>query len=204
MSEQSLPHSGLDDQKSDPLTGHVYDDIQEYDNPAPGWWTWVFVLTVVFAALYWFVATASSGGLSPLTELEKDKTAETLKQFGSLGEITPDAPTLMKFAADSKWNAVGQSIFLGKCAACHNRDGSGINGPNLTDSKYIHVRKIEDILDVVQNGRNNGAMPAWRNTMSLNEAIMVSSYVSSLRGQNKAGKAPEPTAQDIEPWTAGQ
>jgi cytochrome c oxidase cbb3-type subunit III len=185
-----------------PVTGHVYDGIQEYDNPTPGWWTMIFFATVIFSVLYWFVATLSNGGLSAEAEYAADKKAETVRQFGSIGELTIDAPTLLQYSADPKWLAVGEAIFISKCAACHAKDGGGINGSNLTDDLYIHVKSITDVADVISDGRNNGAMPAWKTSLSTNEIVMVSSYVSTLRGQNKSGKAPEPNAVPIGPWVA--
>lgn len=203
MSQHAHPHgTPADAPAKERLTGHAYDGIEEYDNPTPGWWTAIFIVTIVFAGLYWFVATLSSGGLSAETELKFDTIAETTRQFGSLGELKPDAATVIRFSHDEKWKSVGESIFLGKCAACHGRDGAGINGPNLTDDSYIHVSKVEDIVDVVMTGRNNGAMPAWRNTMSENEIIMVSAYVTALRGQNKPGRPIEANAKAIPPFAA--
>ena len=35
-----------------PKTGHVYDGIEEYDNPLPAWWFNMFVATVVFSGIY--------------------------------------------------------------------------------------------------------------------------------------------------------
>lgn len=182
------------------LTGHVYDGIQEYDNPTPGWWTMIFIGSVIFSVLYWGIVTLAGGVLSPIAEHQNAKTQESIRQFGALGELTPDAATIAKFAADPKWSGVGASLFATKCAACHGRDGTGISGPNLTDDVYIHVRKIEDIARIVAEGANNGAMPSWRSSMSQNEMIMVSAYVASLRGQNKPGKAPEANAVAISPW----
>ena len=43
-----LPEGAPDD----PLTGHDYDGIQEYDNPTPSWWYLVFAATVVFSVCY--------------------------------------------------------------------------------------------------------------------------------------------------------
>ncbi len=34
------------------LTDHAYDGIQEFDNPLPGWWKWMFVATIVFSVFY--------------------------------------------------------------------------------------------------------------------------------------------------------
>ena len=37
------------------VTGHRYDDdIEEYDNPLPGWWSWIFAVSIVFSAVYFF------------------------------------------------------------------------------------------------------------------------------------------------------
>ena len=34
-------------------TGHVWDEtLQEYSNPLPNWWRWMFYITVVFALVY--------------------------------------------------------------------------------------------------------------------------------------------------------
>jgi cytochrome c oxidase cbb3-type subunit 3 len=33
--------------------GHVWDeDLQEYSNPLPNWWRWMFYITIVFALFY--------------------------------------------------------------------------------------------------------------------------------------------------------
>ena len=38
---------------NDNTTGHVWDeDLQELNNPLPRWWMWLFVITVVFSAIY--------------------------------------------------------------------------------------------------------------------------------------------------------
>ena len=36
----------------DQLLDHEYDGIQEYDNPCPGWWHAIFLLTVLFSVVY--------------------------------------------------------------------------------------------------------------------------------------------------------
>lgn len=191
------------DPVGDPLTGHHYDGIQEYDNPTPGWWSWLFGITVVGGLLYGFVMMTMTDQLGIHTAYDNAVTAGLAAQFAELGELQGDAATLVAFVEDDtkkKWLGVGASIYIAQCAACHGGAAQGSTGPNLTDEAYVHVKKIEDIYDVLVKGRANGAMPAWRNRLQENEIVLVSAYIASLRGTNAAGKAPE--GEVPPPWSA--
>ncbi len=182
-----------------PLTGHCYDGIQEYDNPLPGWWKWLFVASICFGAGYFFLNEATGGMLSAVTAYDHDVAEANERQFNSR-TFTPDAKTLVDLTRDPGMLQVGQGIFQAKCVACHGRNAEGLVGPNLTDDYYLNIRRIEDFVDVIKNGRKNGAMPAWGNTLKPNEIVVVASYVASLRGKNVSGKPPEGTIPP--PWTA--
>ena len=39
-------------------TGHEWDGLKELNNPAPRWWLWVFIITVIWAIGYWVVYPA--------------------------------------------------------------------------------------------------------------------------------------------------
>ena len=100
--------------------------------------------------------------------------------------------SVVKYLYDESWLKVGKAVFKTNCVSCHARDGGGLVGPNLTDEEYKNVKDIGDILNVIQNGANGGAMPAWKNRLSPNEMVLVSSYAASLRGTTPAEpKAPE-------------
>lgn len=181
------------------LTDHAYDGIQEFDNPTPGWWTWIFILSIVFSVVYFLTVTVLGGGqLGPLGEYDRDYTADLKRQFAAFGNLSPDGATVVRLAHDEKALKVGESIFATNCISCHGRNGEGISGPNMTDEVYLNVKQPVDFIDVVTKGRKNGAMPAWNNRLSPNEIIVVSSYVASLRGKNLAGKAPE--GDPVAPW----
>jgi cytochrome c oxidase cbb3-type subunit 3 len=167
---------------------HTYDGITEYDNPIPGWWTWTFVATIAFAALYLFVAVMAGGQISPVAYYDRDVVAELKRQGGPL---KGDATTLLRLMKDEESLKAGASIFQANCVSCHNRDGSGLIGPNMTDDAYLNVEKLADIPDVVSKGRKNGAMPAWSNRLTPNDVVQVSAYVASLRGKNLPGRPPE-------------
>lgn len=105
----------------------------------------------------------------------------------------------MKMMGDSRMMAIAQGTFIGNCAPCHAKDGGGINGVNLTDEQYKNVKQVTDIFGVITAGAANGAMPAWQNTISQNERVILAAYVASLRGTTPAApRAPEGEA--IAPW----
>ena len=189
----------MDNPNAPKLTDHEYDGIQEYDNPMPGWWSWIFAISIGLSGVYFLFVTLAGGGLSPLGFYDRAQTADAKRQFALMGDVKSDPASLMRLSQDEKVLRIGQSIFQGNCAACHGPTGAGLTGPNLTDDRYVHVRTIGDLVDVVEKGRNNGSMPAWANRLQPREIAVVSSYVASLRGKNAAGR--EPQGEPIAPWS---
>lgn len=188
------------------LTDHSYDGIQEYDNPMPGWWVWLFVATVVYSGVYWLYFETGVADRSIFDEYRRHQDQVMQSKFGELGDLLPDAQTLLLFSSDpelEKWLAVGKSTYVSNCASCHGIDGGGGIGPNLTDDHWKGVRSIEDIANVIKNGANNGAMPAWGTRFSHpNVLVLTSAYIASMRGSTPSNpKAPEGNL--IGPWAAG-
>jgi cytochrome c oxidase cbb3-type subunit 3 len=184
-----------------PLTGHAFDGIQEYDNPLPGWWKWLFIATIAFSLLYWPYYHFGATGRS-VSEQYSVAIAENMRlQFAEIGDLQPNEATLVRMMYDDGWVKFGESVYRANCASCHGLDGGGIVGPNLADDHYKYVREITDILNVVQNGAAAGAMPAWKSRLQLNEQILVSSYVASLRGTTPS-KAKGAEGVVIPPWPA--
>lgn len=183
----------------DPLTGHAYDGIQEYDNPLPAWWKWLFIASMVIAPPYFFFYHNGSEGRSLSDRYDRNLAANLQLQFAELGELKADRESVVKYLYEPSWLQVGKAVFKANCVSCHAKDGGGLVGPNLTDDEYKNVKDIGDILTVLQNGANAGAMPAWKNRLSTNEIVLLASYVASLRGTTPASaKAPEGRA--IPPW----
>ena len=182
------------------LTDHCYDGIQEYDNPMPGWWVWLFWVTIGFSALYLGIQLLVSGALNPVSDYDYAVALDLKKQMDSGAALTGDAATLVRLSHDEESLKFGQNVFMSNCIACHGRDGNGVTAPNLTDDSYLNVARIEDIYDVIKKGRNNGAMPSWANRLNPKEIVTVASYVASLRGQNKPGRPAE--GKPIPQWSA--
>jgi cytochrome c oxidase cbb3-type subunit III len=182
-----------------PRTDHAYDGIEEYDNPLPGWWKWLFVASIVYSPFYWIFYHSGVEGRSVEDQYSTELAINTRLQFEEIGELKPDAATIVSYMNKPSWVQVGKSVFKANCISCHGRDGEGQIGVNLTDESFKGIRTIEDIARIVSQGANNGAMPKWTNRLHPNEIVLVSSYVASLRGQNLTGPRPA-EGQAIPPW----
>ena len=74
-----------------PTTGHTWDeDLAEYNNPLPRWWSWLFYITIVFALAYLVLYPGLGSwrgalGWSQVTQLEQELAAAD-KRFGPIYE----------------------------------------------------------------------------------------------------------------------
>jgi cytochrome c oxidase cbb3-type subunit 3 len=182
--------------------GHAYDGIREYDNPLPGWWKWLFIGTLVISPAYLMYFHVGADGRSIEEQYLAALDANTKKKYAQIGDLTPDAKTLVEYMGKEEWLEVGKSIYKVNCVSCHGSDGGGVIGPNLCDENYKHIKQITDIVKVINEGVAGGAMPAWATRIgNKNDIIMVSAYVASLRG-SKPAKPKGPDGSPIAPWSA--
>lgn len=181
------------------LLDHEYDGIREYDNPTPGWWHAIFIATVVFSVFYVAFFHISPMSWTIQEQWTRKQNVETKKLFGTLS-LQPVQADIHKMQLDPKMMQVAKGMFEGNCAACHAKDGGGLNGVNLCDNNYKNVKTLEDIYTVITKGANNGAMPPWENRLSQNERVLISAYVASLRGTTPAApRGPEGAVIDAFP-----
>ena len=178
----------------DNTTGHVWDgDLRELNNPLPRWWMFLFVLTVVFAAVYLtlFPGLGAREGLLRWTsqvQLQEEQAAATEAMKAVYARFdSMDAPTL---AADPQARAIGERLFINQCAACHGSDARGSKGfPNLTDGDWIHGGSLAKIEETIAKGRI-GQMPPMANAVGTTEDVRnLAHYVLSLSGSPHNGLA---------------
>jgi len=186
----------------EPLRRHEFDGISEYDNPTPGWWHAIFIASIIFSFFYFVYYEGNRDAATIWSQLDAAQAEETRRIFGALGDLKPDAPTLTMLMSDEKMMKVGAGMYQSACAACHAKDGGGINGVNLTDDHYKNVKTMEDFFGVITQGAASGAMPAWRNNFSENERVLLSAYIASLRGTRPATPR-QPEGEVIAPWPTG-
>ncbi len=192
--EPTLPDAVVGDAHDELIRGHTYDGIREYDNPMPGWWTWLFIATVAFAPLYvvgvhvfdWIDDYGDD-----LAEAQAEL-AEIREVYASTGPaFKTDPGALEEYAADPAFAEAGAATFQGVCAACHGDAGQGLIGPNLTDDYWLHGGTPEDVYRAIAEGFPAQGMPAWDGQLTAEEQAQVMAYVVSLRGTDPPG-AKEP------------
>ncbi|NTV09888.1 MAG: cytochrome-c oxidase, cbb3-type subunit III [Zoogloea sp.] len=168
------------------LQDHIWDEtLQEYNNPLPRWWSYLFWITIVFAIAYLviypgFGARQGALGWSSVGQWEAEQKAAA-ENYGPIF-AKYKAMDLNAVAADKEANAMGQRLFLTYCAQCHGSDAKGSKGfPNLTDADWLYGGDPEVIRTTILDGRN-GAMPAWGPTLGAEGVKDVANYVRSLSG----------------------
>jgi len=160
-------------------------DLQEFNNPLPTWWIYLFWFLILFGVVYlalypglgkfegvWNWSSASQ------YKAEKERIdadfSKVLQPF--LGK------DLMTVAADPTAKEMGQRLFLTYCSQCHGSDAKGTKDfPNLTDSKWLFGGTPDDIKTSIANG-HQVEMPA--NLLGDSQSAKeVANYVLSLRGK---------------------
>lgn len=176
-----------------PLLTHEYDGIQEYDNPLPGWWSGIFVVTIVFAAAYWFWFHGGGPGASEQARFESDwrQYSAAKAEHDRTAKLDVTDELLAGMAVDPAIVERGAAIFTQSCVGCHLADGSGQVGPNLTDDFQIHGTTRLGLYQTIRDGVPAKGMISWSATMKDREMAAVAAYVSTLRGKNLPGKAAE-------------
>ena len=166
-------------------TGHVWDgDLQENNNPLPGWWMKLFYGTIVFSVAYLLLygGFGSYKGILGWSEIDEYKTE--LKagdaQYGPLFQkyLAMDIPTVAK---DPQAHEIGERLFLNTCAQCHGSDAQGVKGyPNLTDKDWLYGGDPQTILTTLHDGRQ-GFMPPMADAVgNADDVLNVANYVLSL------------------------
>jgi cytochrome c oxidase cbb3-type subunit 3 len=159
-----------------PTTGHSWDGIEEYDNPMPRWWVWVFYACIVWGIGYsiaypaWPLISGATPGLlgastraDVVVEIKRFDDAnaaiKTRLVEADMTAISQD-PELVSFATNA-----GAAVFRTNCSTCH---GSGANGveaagyPSLLDDDWLWGGDIENIQATITHGIRNTTHPDAR------------------------------------------
>ncbi len=175
-----------DDDPENRTTGHVYDGIEEYDNPLPKWWFQMFILSMVFTVIYLILYPGLGQwkgvlGWTSVNQLERQQ-EKALVQYKASYDVFSKTP--VKALADNpRAMKMASRIFANNCSVCHGADGGGALGfPNLTDTDWLYGGSPEKIKETLVNGRQ-AAMPGWSAILGEKGINEVTQYVLKVSGQ---------------------
>lgn len=170
--------------------GHVWDEtLEEYNNPMPKWWSWMFYITIVFSLVYLVLYPGlgrfqgifgwSSAGQHQKEVEQVDAAVKPL--FDKYLKMDVKA-----VAADTEAMEMGRRLYLTYCMQCHGADAKGSKGfPNLTDKDWLYGGEPEQIVETIANGRQGMMPPYGGNEEAVGGASgarEVAHYVRSLSG----------------------
>ena len=188
-------------------TGHSWDGIEEYNNPLPRWWVWIFYATIVWGIWYsiaypaWpLIERATQGylGQDPrqdvAAEIQRfdEANAEIKAKLvaADLNAISAD-PALVEYA-----QRAGAAVFKTNCAQCHGAGAAGVQSlgyPNLLDDDWLWGGTMEDIHLTVLHGIRNttdadarySEMPKFGvdELLDATQIGQVAEYVLKISGQ---------------------
>jgi len=181
-------------------TGHDYDGIEEYDNPLPMWWVWMFILSVVFALGYliWYPGLGNFAGVSGWSsqgqwqrqvDAHEARFAPLYAELAQLDEAG--------LHASRQAQQVGRRLFINHCSTCHGVTGQGAFGfPDLTDDDWIWGAGFDRVTHAIRNGLQ-AAMPGWGGALGDAGVTNVSHFVLQLAGREHDAAA---AAAGAEPY----
>lgn len=172
---------------NDNTTGHVWDgDLREMNNPLPRWWVWLFVITIVFSAVYlaMYPGLGNSPGKLSWTSLGQHKAEmekgekDVAPLYAKFAGMTPEG-----MSKDPQAMAIGERVFMNNCAQCHGSDARGSKGfPNLTDGDWLHGGTPDKIKETISKGRIGNMPPMAAAVGTPDDVKNVAHYVLSLSG----------------------
>jgi len=172
---------------ADNSTGHVWDvDLKEMNNPLPRWWMGLFVITVIFAAIYLVLYPGLGHNQGTLNwssrgqlQTEQDKARAAMAPvYAEFADLSAE-----QLGKNPHAMAIGERLFVNNCAQCHGADAHGSKGfPNLTDDDWLGGSGPDYITKTILEGRQ-GMMPVMAAAVGTAEDVRnVANYVLSLSG----------------------
>ena len=194
---------GPQNKQDEELVGHTWDgDIEEWNNPAPKWWLYLYFITIIWAVGYLILYPGIGVfegvlGWSQESQYEQEMQTAAAKYepiYERFAEMDFDA-----LAADTDALALGGSLYASYCTTCHGSDARGARGyPNLADDDWLWGNSEAAITISIATGRN-GIMTPWGQVLGGDEGVAnMTRYVRSLSGLIE----PDDAAASMQPMFA--
>lgn len=165
--------------------GLVWDgNLREGSNPAPMWWFWLILSTLVFSVIYLLLypGLGSHRGLlnwSSGLQLARSEVAYQA-EFGDQRRMIAEQ-SLTTIHANPKAMASAQGVFDRNCAVCHGYESQGQADlfPNLVDDDWQWGESPAQIEQSIRAGRK-AIMVGWGPMLGEQGVADVTRYVLAL------------------------
>ncbi|MGC1506251.1 MAG: cytochrome-c oxidase, cbb3-type subunit III [Sulfitobacter sp.] len=184
-------------------TGHVWDGIEELNNPLPRWWLWCLYLTIIWGIGYviaypaWPMLTKATPGLLGFsTRGEVARDIDTFREASAARDAQLASADLTTLADDVELNryavSSGAAVFRNNCSQCHGSGAAGAKGyPNLLDDDWLWGGDHASIAYTVRHGIRNttdddarySEMPAFGDLLEDGDIPSLVEYVRQLAGE---------------------
>lgn len=165
--------------------GPVWDgDLREGSHPAPMWWFWTMLASLVFSAVYLMLypGLGSFAGALRWSEGGRLAASEAVweARFGDARAQIAAAP-LATLQADDALMRAAAGVFGRHCAACHGEDARGQANlfPNLADAEWQWGGDAAAIEKTIRDGRV-AVMVGWGAALGDDGVHAVADYVRQL------------------------
>lgn len=158
----------------------------------PAWWNWLGIGTVIFSIGFAIVMHGVLGWSQEKQYAEEVALYEQ-KHPQQIAGLNPDGSN--PFRADAAAIAAGEKTYQARCAMCHKNDMTGLVGPNLVDTTWLHGDTDQALYELIMNGvgpenlKQNppkGPMPAHKQSVGSKGVLEVLAYIASKNPSLKA------------------
>ncbi len=184
------------------LVGHKWDgDLEEWNNPAPKWWLYLYFITIVWG-IGFLIAYPGFGNFKGMLDWSSAGQYESeMAAAAATYEPIYEEFAAMDFEAlsqDPEAMGLGKSLYASYCTSCHGSDARGAPGyPNLTDSDWQWGSSEAAITSTILNGRT-AVMTPWAAILGSDEAVTnMAKYVRSLSGIEEADETVQAMQQQF-------
>ena len=165
--------------------GPVWDStLREGSHPAPMWWFWLILATMVFSVIYLMLYPGLGSYKGALKWSQGGRLNESLVQyeaeFGGIRALIAEAQ-IETLQADPAIMASAQRVFDRNCAVCHGYDAAGQASyfPDLTDSEWQWGGSHKQIEQSIRSGRR-AVMVGWEQVLGASGVTQVADYIAVL------------------------